>query len=132
MVTWHYQWMVLHDFVERLTEPGLVAKILHEGRQFYRFKKVPYMPVEFSGAAYRLGHSMVRQAYSHNRIFTFGGVTPATLKLLFDVHRTVRRYHRRSGAQPADRTHAGARAVEQLDHRLAALLDFGANPAGVL
>jgi hypothetical protein len=21
-VTWHYQWMVLHDFVERLTEPG--------------------------------------------------------------------------------------------------------------
>src|SRR5262245_33969577 len=21
-VTWHYQWMVLHDFVERITEPG--------------------------------------------------------------------------------------------------------------
>ena len=42
---------------------GLVARILHEGRKFYRFKKVPYMPVEFSAAAYRLGHSMVRQAY---------------------------------------------------------------------
>ena len=82
-VTWHYQWMVLHDFVERLTEPGIVAKILHEGRKFYRFQKVPYMPVEFSAAAYRLGHSMVREAYSHNRVFTPGGVTAATLKLEF-------------------------------------------------
>ena len=27
------------------------------------------MPVEFSAAAYRLGHSMVRQRYSHNRVF---------------------------------------------------------------
>lgn len=84
-VTWHYQWMVLHDFVERITEKGIVAKILKTGRRFYRFKKTPYMPVEFSAAAYRFGHSMVREAYSHNRIFTFGpGGIPATLQLLFD------------------------------------------------
>src|SRR5262245_10931967 len=38
-VTWHYQWMVLHDFVERVTEKGIVAKILDQGRRFYRFKK---------------------------------------------------------------------------------------------
>ena len=72
-VTWHYQWMVLHDLVERITEKGIVAKILDQGRRFYRFKKTPYMPVEFSAAAYRLGHSMVREVYSHNRIFTPGG-----------------------------------------------------------
>lgn len=83
LVTWHYQWLVLHDFVERLTEDGIVAKILHDGRKFYRFKTTPFMPVEFSGAAYRLGHSMVRESYSHNRIFTEGGLTPATLDLLF-------------------------------------------------
>jgi len=41
------------------------------------------MPVEFSAAAYRLGHSMVREEYSHNRIFTPGGLTPATLSLEF-------------------------------------------------
>jgi hypothetical protein len=70
IVTWHYQWIVLHDWVERLTEPGIVAKILHDGRKFYRFKKIPYMPVEFSAAAYRLGHSMVRQRYAHNKVFT--------------------------------------------------------------
>jgi hypothetical protein len=78
VVTWHYQWLVLHDFVERLTEPGIVARILHDGRKFYRFKRTPYMPVEFSAAAYRLGHSMVRQSYSHNRIFN-----PAGFDLLF-------------------------------------------------
>jgi hypothetical protein len=69
LVRWHYQWMVLHDFVERITEVGIVAKLLAEGRKFYRFKTVPFMPVEFAGAAYRLGHSMVREEYSHNRVF---------------------------------------------------------------
>lgn len=85
IVTWHYQWMVLHDLVERVTEKGIVARILDEGRKFYRFKKFPYMPVEFSAAAYRFGHSMVRERYSHNRIFTTGGPgNIATLKQLFD------------------------------------------------
>jgi len=82
-VTWHYQWLVLHDWVERVTERGIVAKILRQGRRFYRFKSRPFMPVEFSAAAYRLGHSMVREAYSHNRIFTAGGLAPETLQLLF-------------------------------------------------
>ncbi len=82
IVSWHYQWMVLHDFVERITEPGIIARILERGRKFYRFKKLPYMPVEFSAAAFRFGHSMVRERYSHNRIFT--GPSAATLRLLFD------------------------------------------------
>jgi hypothetical protein len=84
IVTWHYQWMVLHDFVERITEKGIVARILEQGRRFYRFRTTPYMPVEFSAAAYRLGHSMVRDVYSHNRIFNPepGGI-PASLELLF-------------------------------------------------
>ena len=77
--TWHYQWIVLHDWVERLTQKGIVAKILHDGRKFYRFKKIPYMTVEFSAAVYRLGHSMVRQRYGHNRVFT-----AADFQLFFD------------------------------------------------
>ena len=74
---------MLFDFVERLTEPGIVNRIRQEGRRFYRFRTTPYMPVEFAAAAYRLGHSMVRESYSHNRVFREGGVAPATFDLLF-------------------------------------------------
>ena len=83
IVTWHYQWIVLFDFVERLTEPGIVNRIRQRGRQFYRFRDFPYMPVEFAAAGYRLGHSMVREAYSHNRVFRQGGIVPGLLSLLF-------------------------------------------------
>ncbi|MBB4348462.1 MULTISPECIES: peroxidase family protein [Rhizobiaceae] len=85
IVTWHYQWIVLFDFVERLTEPGLIQKIKHQGRRFYRFKQRPYMPAEFAAACYRLGHSMVRQTYSHNQVFnpTADSIANGTLGLLF-------------------------------------------------
>jgi hypothetical protein len=85
IVTWHYQWIVLFDFVERLTEPGLIWKIKAEGRRFYRFRQRPYMPAEFAAACYRLGHSMVRETYSHNRIFNPlpGAKANGTLNLLF-------------------------------------------------
>ncbi len=85
LVRWHYQWMVLHDFVERITETGIVARILSEGRKFYRFKSVPFMPIEFAGAAYRFGHSMVREEYSHNRVFRPAPprLAPGSLALLF-------------------------------------------------
>ncbi|MGP3696134.1 peroxidase family protein [Rhodobacter sp. NSM] len=85
VTTWHYQWIVLFDFVERLTEPGLIRRIKDEGRRFYRFRSRPYMPVEFSAAGYRLGHSMVRETYDHNRVFNSGPVAlaPGSLGLLF-------------------------------------------------
>ena len=38
------------------------------------------MPIEFSVAAFRLGHSMIREAYNWNKIFDFGS---GTLDLLF-------------------------------------------------
>lgn len=39
---------------------------LHFRRRYYRPKTNAYMPVEFSGAAYRYGHSQVRAAYDLN------------------------------------------------------------------
>jgi len=41
IVSWHYQWIVLFDFVERLTEPGLVRRIKHDGGRIYRFRTTP-------------------------------------------------------------------------------------------
>ncbi|MDP2803962.1 MAG: heme peroxidase family protein [Phreatobacter sp.] len=83
-VVWHYQWLVLHEFLETITgEKGIADRILHAGRRFYRFKRWPFIPMEFSAAAYRWGHSAVREVYSHNRVFNTDGGFPATLKLLF-------------------------------------------------
>jgi hypothetical protein len=85
LVTWHYQWIVLHEFLDTITgEKGIADRIMKAGRKHYRFAKFPFMPIEFAVAAYRFGHSMVRQGYSHNFVFRPGGATVATLPLLFD------------------------------------------------
>jgi hypothetical protein len=70
----HYQSIVLHDFVSRLVAPTVFNDVLTNGRKIY-FAKGKYlcMPVEFSVAAYRLGHSMIRNAYQWNRVFSSDG-----------------------------------------------------------
>ena len=100
-----------------------MAKILASGRRFYRFKKTPYMPVEFSGAAYRLrAFSMVREVYSHNRIFTPGRRhSAATLDLLFEFTGLSGSIVGDLAPNPPTGPTADPGAVEQLDHRLAAL-----------
>jgi hypothetical protein len=78
----HYQWAVLHDFLPRIVDPEILNAISpaigdpnlsfdkHPPKlHFYKFKDVR-MPVEFSVAAYRLGHSMVRPAYRVNEFTT--------------------------------------------------------------
>ncbi len=83
IVRWHYQWVVLHDFLERILEPGMVQEVLNPGgtpRLQHYLKQdadFPYMPLEFAGAAYRLGHSMVRPSYSLNSIVTTRKGDPA-------------------------------------------------------
>ena len=87
IVTQHYQSVVLHDFLPRITQQAVVDDVLTHGRHFYApkgFDGPPCMPIEFSVAAYRFGHSMIRSQYEWNRVFRTGGVTPATLRLLFD------------------------------------------------
>jgi len=71
-VRWHYQWVVVHDYLNRICEPGMVAEVLNAGGTprllNYVKQEAPYayMPVEFSGAAFRFGHSMVRPGYALN------------------------------------------------------------------
>lgn len=82
-VTWHYQWVVLNDFVHRLVDPEVFALFSPIGSPAAEAARRSAIPVEFSAAAYRMGHSMVRETYDFNRVFRDGGVTPATLQLLF-------------------------------------------------
>jgi len=88
LVRWHYQYIVLFDFLDRLIDMNELQDVLTNGRKFYRFEEQseyhePYMPVEFSVAASRLGHSMVREGYSHNRAFN-PQAGPSTLPFLFN------------------------------------------------
>ncbi|WP_291132396.1 heme peroxidase family protein [Erythrobacter sp.] len=58
VTTWHYQWAVVHDFLVAMCGLPVVERILGCGRQVY-CGPVPFIPVEFSVAAYRFGHSMI-------------------------------------------------------------------------
>ncbi len=60
IVTWHYQWIVVNEFLPSLCGQKIVDQILGEGRKWYDPKK-PMIPVEFSVGAYRFGHSMIAQ-----------------------------------------------------------------------
>ncbi|WP_201774193.1 peptidoglycan-binding protein [Mycolicibacterium setense] len=84
LVVKHYQWMLRHDYLPRIVDPGIVEDVFANGRTLFETSPVPgdapTMPIEFSVAAFRLGHSMVRNTYNWNRIFDNGG---GTLELLF-------------------------------------------------
>lgn len=86
LVRWHHQWLVVNDFLKTLTVNGTVDNVLSNGLKFYDigYRDI-FMPLEFSVAAYRFGHSMVRAAYDYNRNFTDqpGALTDATFELLF-------------------------------------------------
>ncbi len=73
LVRWHYQWIVLHEFLPLTCGEAMVADVLQHGRKFYKWKNEPYIPVEFSVAAYRFGHSQVRPSYRVNFTSNGGG-----------------------------------------------------------
>jgi hypothetical protein len=77
-VRFHYQWMLIHDFLPTLIAPKVLHQVfphLKSGKSiaddplklgFYHAKNDAFMPLEFSAAAYRFGHSMVRPGYRLN------------------------------------------------------------------
>jgi hypothetical protein len=73
LVTRHYQWMLRTDYLPRIVAPAVVNDVFNNGRKAFEPNanptKVPTMPIEFSVAAFRLGHAMVRQAYNWNAAF---------------------------------------------------------------
>ena len=76
----HYQWMLINDFLVALVNHATLEKVFpHLAKSkkssiadkppvltFYHQRNEAFMPLEFSVAAYRFGHSMVRPGYRLN------------------------------------------------------------------
>ena len=100
-VTFHYQHIVLHHFLPLVIHSSVLKKYKSGKKydkhkiRFYRpwetdpkarglARRYPFLPIEFSVAAYRFGHSMVRPIYQLNdeisaAIFPVGDVVPSFL-----------------------------------------------------
>ncbi len=77
--------MLRHDYLPRIVDPAVLDDVFDNGRKLVEPDAeptdVPTMPLEFSVAAFRLGHSMIRDSYNWNRRFPG---TAGSLFYMFD------------------------------------------------
>lgn len=70
LARWHYQWIIVHEFLPLVADPGIVTDIERHGPRFFHPGDHPFMPVEFSVAGFRaVGHPSVRSSYQVNAQF---------------------------------------------------------------
>jgi len=149
-VRWHYQWVVVHDFLPRIVGQAMVDCVLKAGRpaaaegkppsrsapscrRFFDARARVFIPLEFSGAAYRFGHSMVRPAYRINaairRKLLTGRFEPNNLENLIGFRPLPQgwgvqwKYFFELGGNPCHQPMQRARRIDtQLENPLAALV----------
>ena len=80
----HYQWVILKDYLPRVIKKSVLNDVLSSGNRFYfPTGKMPFVPLEFSTAAFRFGHSMISNSYNWNHFFNDDqSPSNATLKKL--------------------------------------------------
>jgi Animal haem peroxidase len=66
LTTYHYQWLIIKEFLPLFLGQAMVDDILANGRRFYTpGDDEAFIPVEFQ-IVYRFGHSMIRPSYRAN------------------------------------------------------------------
>lgn len=63
LVVWHYQWIILREFLPQLIGHGLTDAVLAGVCRYYRPAADPFIPLEFADAAFRYGHGQLRERY---------------------------------------------------------------------
>ncbi len=77
----HYQWLIVGGYLDRICDPAVLQRVRDErARHFFDFRAAyngrvgatglgNALPLEFSVAAFRFGHTMVRDRYDYNKNF---------------------------------------------------------------
>lgn len=90
LVRWHYQWIVINEFLPLTVGDELMGDLLRNGPRYYQPGARPWVPVEFAHAAYRFGHSQIRPLHRINdrvegRVFPdFAGIRPVPAARVVD------------------------------------------------
>jgi hypothetical protein len=88
LVAQHFQWIILEDYLPRFLDESVLNDV--RGQTLSRLKVEDkdglFMPLEFAAAAFRVGHSMIRNRYEWNAYHCSDGLLggrPAHLFQLF-------------------------------------------------
>jgi hypothetical protein len=60
---WHYQWVIVEDYLPTLVGRDLVEQVKDPAERCYRPDDAPIIPFEFADAAFRYGHGQIRHRY---------------------------------------------------------------------
>jgi hypothetical protein len=63
LLRWHYQWVVVHEYLDLTVGPELAAQVRERRGQWLPPGGPAVLPVEFADAAFRYGHGQVRERY---------------------------------------------------------------------
>lgn len=99
LARWHYQWVVTHDFLPAIVGQAMTDSVYKEvltGVPIINIKHYkpmnplgrPFIPVEFSVAAYRFGHSITRPRYTVQDVITTAGLKAVSSVPLFEAQPT--------------------------------------------
>ena len=84
LARWAYQYVVINDYLRTVCDPVVVDDILANGNRYYAPNTdTAFLPLEFSVAAFRFGHSMIRPRYNING--THAGPTALPLSQILAV-----------------------------------------------
>jgi hypothetical protein len=67
LVRWHHQWIALHEYLPLCVGEEPAEEVMRDGPRYYHARaEAAFIPIEFSDAAYRFGHSQIRTRYRLN------------------------------------------------------------------